>query len=171
MSQLFDIIIKSYDKRLIFKCEKTLSDIAHDKKLRSALASELYECPSYVALIGHYADEHDFKSNKMLELYEEYLLEFVSNDIPTTDFCFKNKAAICLEKGEYIDFDTYPVSECWFPLALLCAVGNGKGQGDYISGPYLNRYIGSWQGYHIVIKDKSKFDLTRFENLDIVFGD
>lgn len=145
MAQLFNVYIKSNSHTKMINTKSKLSEIGIHQ---NQILSEIYNNPSYVSVIGEYEDEKD-KPEEVL-------------DVINSEFNPNQKLIICLEKGEYIDTKLEP----WFPLALLCAVGNGKGDGDYF-GPKCNqRLIGSWVGYHIMCKDLNDFDLKGFKKIE-----
>lgn len=167
MSQLYDIIVKTDNQLKVFQTNKTLDAISHDSSIKSWIANQIFNKSSYLAVIGNYASERDLKSHKMVEIYQDYLNNFHVIKSSDSEFDFTSKIAICLEKGEYIKLGNSDTG--WFPVAILCAIGNGKGEGDYNCPESMKRLVGSWQGYHVVIKDASEFDLKGFENLDIIF--
>lgn len=167
MSQLYDIIIKTDNQLKVFQTNKTLESISHDNSIKSWIADQIFNKSSYLAVIGNYTSEKDLKSHKMIEIYQEYLNNFQVVKKSDSEFDFTSKIAICFEKGEYIRLGNSDTE--WFPLALLCAIGNGKGEGDYNCPESMKHLVGSWQGYHVVIKDDHEFDLKGFTDLNVVF--
>lgn len=108
--------------------------------LTDFFSSLIYKSPHKVAWIGDYVDEDEVPEGWITsnpECREEYNL--------VEKFDYTGLALINHDKAEYVVFDSLPESECGmivYPLSLLTAIGNGRGNGDYYD--VINKYVGSW---------------------------
>ena len=127
---------------------------------------ELYHSQGRLVWMGDYAEQKDFdmldKTLKGFDFIEAY--ERIENKqnykhpVDTNNFS-KDKIVLNHEKEEYIDMKQYcevaKRDDCGMlahPIALLTAMGNGKGGGDY-RGPD-EELVGVWAGDTLEIVDE-----------------
>ena len=145
------------------------------------LANLMYRVPIRLAHIGDYADEYPLYGLSQ----SDDSIKPLKCDIHW--FNYKGKYLINLDKQEYIDFDEYIQAvkarhpnekdeDIWVmsPHSLLCAVGNGRGGGDYADEYPSSDLVGSWAWDNIVIEDKDAAKVRfndEWTKLNIIFDE
>ena len=129
----------------------------------SGVLHELLDNPARVAWVGDYADED---SDFAIPGYTKEIYDFVWNDEDGSNICKFSKDPERIENGylvnktkkvaidlaEYLDvcgedevFDNQTYRWAIHPLPLLCAIGNGRGGGDYHTSTALHpELVGTW---------------------------
>lgn len=154
----------------VYECGLKLTENApFGNPFSDAISSMLYNQVAHVAWVGDYANNPSVKNggyfaNKAYGL----TIKREADNVTGCKFDFKGKYLINLSKYEFVDYSKYldtvkSNNPNWLalnPLALLTAVGNGLGGGDYYgrgSAWYrdtsTDNLIGSWAGNLLTIVD------------------
>lgn len=146
-----------------------------------ALANELLN-PKIVIWCGDYAENSDLEKIPYCQ-YKHITVDKIWDSanyetIAKKEFDWSNKYILNLSKSEFINVNKYWNNsvitideEPWVlnPIAILTAVGNGRGGGDYFGSDM--DHVGRWAGDVIVISEKYPPELlgTTFSELDVTF--
>lgn len=128
--------------------------------LCKSVAAMLSTCPCRVAWVGDYAEDEELKGLTNGELHYGMVWKEDGLKYPFDewDFSFAGKFLVNRTKGLYLSFDEHS-EKCGqdiCPFALLTAVGNGRGGGDYCGTSQDS--VGSWCWDDLSIVDEEPKD-------------
>lgn len=126
--------------------------------MANLLSSEIYHKPKRVLVLGDYAKESEFKDKRYQEMFNfKKLMELPEETEVYAKFDYTDKYIVNLSKGEYIKLGNPDSNKLTiFEPLLLCALGNGKGGGDYYG--INSELVGSWAGDILVIINEEEFN-------------
>lgn len=135
--------------------------------LVQAVGAMLHKGKCRVAWVGDYAEDEELKglTNGELDYGMVWKDDVLKSPFDEVDFGFAGKFLVNRTKGLYLSFDEHSEKSgqdiC--PFALLTAVGNGRGGGDYCG---TNQdIVGSWCWDELSIVDEEPKDggLTKMD--------
>ena len=137
---------------------KLMEHAYYGNKLTDAFSKYLYNNPTRVWWVGDYAEDHEIEDSPLKTMNKYFSWPLHLYDISKFGHFFgfylvnhSKRVAFKLDTDEVDGSNIYPV-------ALLTAVGNGRGGGDYY-GENLN-LVGSWAGDVISIEDSVPMGYT-----------
>lgn len=176
MGQYYVLAIQSLKDKKIRTYEsshglKLMEFTYYDSSLTTFFGNSIYHNPQRTFVIGDYADQKDFKNEEyqsMFNVKELYNIPVLSYGLE--DFDFRDKCCVNLSQGKYIELNPDNEQNIFEPF-LLCALGNGKGGGDYCG--INDDVVGSWAGDIVTIVEKELIPSTYqdFEKVEISFGE
>lgn len=146
-----------------------------------ALANELLENPKVIIWCGDYAENSDLEKIPYCK-YKHITIDKIWDranyeTIAKKDFDWSNKYILNLSKFEFINVNKYWNNsvimidkEPWVlnPIAILTAVGNGRGGGDYFGSDM--EHVGRWAGDVIVISERNPAEISsNYLELNVTF--
>lgn len=152
-----------------------------DNPFCDALANELLENPKVVIWCGDYAENSDLEKIPYCQ-YKHITVDKIWDranyeTIAKKEFDWSNKYILNLSKFEFINVNKYWNNsvitidkEPWVlnPKAILTAVGNGRGSGDYFGSDM--EHVGRWAGDVIVISERNPAEISsNYSELDVTF--
>lgn len=183
MGQYYKVALKIGSERMnIYRNEggSKLTEFSWvGNSLSDFIASRLFKNKGRVAWVGDYAKMRDSDDNdtvvkninflcrngiltigKVNKLYHSAWDIDLSNKWQVADFDFKGKFILNHDKRQFLDCDKYLQNskdkDGWIlsPLAMLTAIGNGKGGGDFFSDDAeMMDNIGIWAWHKLEIVD------------------
>lgn len=172
MGQYYTPLIKrndeytAYDTGLGYK----LTEQSWVGGIPDKLAALLYKNPAEFAWVGDYANENEWEKSFHSHAHGADINEISLDSFNSLDIT--DKYIVNHTKHEYIDMKAYMdkvENDSWgqmHPLSLMTAIGNGRGNGDYIS-PINEDKVGAWAGDIISIEDEAP---QGFKQLDVWFS-
>lgn len=160
-------------------CRKLTEFSWVNNRFSDFIASRLFKNKGRVAWVGDYSeirddDDHDAEQKNINFLYRNGILTKGrvnslyrsawqterTNKWQVVDFDFKGKFILNHDKRQFLDCDKYLQNsqdkDGWIlsPLAMLTAIGNGKGGGDFYSDDSeMVDNIGIWAWHELEIID------------------
>lgn len=134
-------------------------------------AEQLVDNPSRVAWVGDYAEDDECKQFGFLpsDLWDKDVGDFTY--LEESKFSLDDvKYLVNNTKKIYIDLPEYKKqsnNEGWviFPISLLCAIGNGRGGGDYHDRYPNFNIVGSWTFDEIYLTNNLPEGYTKEEGI------
>ena len=139
--------------------------------MANLFCSKLYYNPQRVIVLGDYAEQEDFKAPILQGLFDLEKLATTEEEQPLADpFDYNEEYVINHTTNQYIKLEAPKNSSDFKPFEplLLCALGNGKGGGDYFG--VNEKLVGSWAGCVIEVVDKPS-SLEGLEELKVSFDE
>lgn len=164
MGQYYNCIVKrDYDENGYYNGKTYTHEISGAKLLEfcyleseelKELAKFMHNKPCRLAFVGDYAYEHPLYGLAYLEGYE---LPKLADKFNLSFLDYTGKFFINHDKKCFIDLDKYRqenANDDWtiHPF-ILCAVGNGRGGGDYPRCSPDFAHVGSWAWDSVEIND------------------
>lgn len=165
MGQYFAAVVENEKGKKVFWPDglKMVEHAYVEDQIARAVTWEL-RTPSCVAWVGDYAEPDDklwsfWKAAWANAEGAEASLEAEPEDYDSFE---DHKFVVDYDKEEYFDISEY-MSKCggqswsgltFFPIALMTAVGNGRGGGDYEPDNFSEKFVGIWAGDQIQVVDE-----------------
>jgi hypothetical protein len=142
-----------------------------ENKFCKAVAAMLAKGKTRLAWVGDYSEDDELRKITTEDLNYDMVWGDRDNfhEFPLSRFGYKGKYLVNWTKGVYISFDLWKKhyeKDEWplCPFAILTAIGNGRGGGDY-DGTEMDR-VGEWAWDEISIEKKPP---VGFKLLDFCF--
>lgn len=171
MGQYYRVVLKQNGKTVVYNRDvdgkytmaKLMEHSWWENPLLKAIGKKLYKKKGRLAWVGDYAEDAELEKihMKVEDVWGSEDREVKGQGLRSVSFMFDNKYLCNHTKKKYIDLKAY-YTECvndgWCinPLSLLCAIGNGKGGGDYRG--IGDNLVGDWAWDEISIEDTSPDD-------------
>ena len=146
-----------------------------ENRICKALANQIVDKPTKVAWVGDYAEDEECKALGFS--YDIVWGDMANNEAfepAPEDFSLDNYAYLVNhDKKQFVDLKKYKEAStdkdgwCIFPVAILTAIGNGRGGGDYHHDDPL---VGSW-AYDTLEITNGKGKTDGYEEIEPVFID
>ena len=135
----------------------------------------IYKSPKNLAFVGDYTEPGNILTEESVRKRRRNQGKKIRTDL--TSFDYQNKFLVNHTKKEYVEMNKYMKksefywsiddTEWLHPLALLTAVGNGLGGGDYYGAN--EEYVGTWAFDSISFEDDLEDYVGEYKKLDIWF--
>lgn len=167
MGQYYNSVLKDKIGTIVNYYNYGLKLMEHSyffNKYVNSVCKKLVNNPHYVAWVGDYAEEEDYKDKENADTLRE-MVNYRQNYEGTQLLCksapwsYMGHLLVNHSKKQFIDLDDYYRNSVLHygeerkeeyvihPLPLLTAVGNGKGGGDYYGDRVINKEdVGLWAG-------------------------
>lgn len=159
MGQYFAVAIENKKGTRVFWPDGLAEHACVEDAISRAVTNEL-QTPSCVAWVGDYATP----DGKLQSLWEAAWGE--DSALENTPEGYSNfedhKFVVNYDKGEYFSISEY-MDKCggkswpgltFFPIAIMTAVGNGRGGDDYEPDNCSEKFVGIWAGDLIQVVDE-----------------
>ena len=182
MGQYYKVIVRKdgkdtiYDRKVEgddrYVCAKLTEFSWWENKFCRSLAQTLLDSPGKVCFVGDYAEEDECKALGFD--YESVWGDNAKHSYSPASFLDLDsvKYLVNADRKEYVDLPKYKAASTdgdgWtlFPLAILTALGNGRGGGDY--GDDEDPSVGSWAFDSVYFTNELP---EGYEELEVVYKD
>lgn len=165
-----DLKRKNYHRYTPTNGFKLMEFAYYNDSMASLFCSEVYNDPKRVVVLGDYAEPSDFRDPELPSVLDLNMLNKLPEEKKIEQFDFNNKYVVNSSRAQYIKLSNPSKNECKiFEPLILCALGNGKGGGDYYG--INNDLVGLWAGQIIQVVDEELFQsaYSDFEPLEVSF--